>query len=484
MQTPPQYFLGRFIEAGQSDMIIRWMQDEIQNTKPYDAVIISTDMLAYGGLVESRWPTVSETLAKARLYSLKKIKQNNKTTKVFAFATLMRIAPTSTDANEDWIRVLIRYTQMQEQYRKTGYSHYWYRMDELKDRVPEDVLNAYFSARKRNFAVIKYLIDMVARGEIDELIIGTDDAQEVSPQAREKVELRSYAREKKVLDRVFFCEGADQLANLQISKYVIELYGYTPKVNYRVSNPSALFQVAAYESIPLKDSIEAQIIASGGEVTYDSKQADYTLYVYTPGTEKKLYDAFVYLLLNDLRQNRPVAIADINFRERSDAHKHLFTDIMEHKYIDRLYGYAAWNTASNTIGTSIPHGNLFVIAKKNGLSIESQKAHFEFLLHRILNDVLYHDVVRPGAYAIIDNHQNANRNHVRGTAFDSLQEWVSQETAKKLNVLFENYFRGMEIKSENGKFKVSGLKDVSVSLPWPRAFESKVEFELVIQRED
>ncbi|MEJ7616088.1 MAG: DUF4127 family protein [Pyrinomonadaceae bacterium] len=50
--APPRALLGRFTEAGQPDEIARWVNG--QKLHEFDAVVVSLDMLAYGGLVNSR----------------------------------------------------------------------------------------------------------------------------------------------------------------------------------------------------------------------------------------------------------------------------------------------------------------------------------------------------------------------------------------------------------------------------------------------
>ena len=50
--APPIELLGRFTTPGDTDAIARWLR--AQDWRAFDALIVSTDMLAYGGLVASR----------------------------------------------------------------------------------------------------------------------------------------------------------------------------------------------------------------------------------------------------------------------------------------------------------------------------------------------------------------------------------------------------------------------------------------------
>ena len=56
--TLPRVVLGRFLKTGDGAAIARWL-DGLDLTT-LDAVVVSTDMLAYGGLMGSRVPRVFE----------------------------------------------------------------------------------------------------------------------------------------------------------------------------------------------------------------------------------------------------------------------------------------------------------------------------------------------------------------------------------------------------------------------------------------
>src|SRR5687768_6566539 len=65
--TPPDTTLGSFEIPGRPDLISRWLSD----LPEIEALIVSVDMLAYGGLVASRHATLTEPEALARLQVLR-----------------------------------------------------------------------------------------------------------------------------------------------------------------------------------------------------------------------------------------------------------------------------------------------------------------------------------------------------------------------------------------------------------------------------
>jgi len=90
--TPPRALLGRYLRFGEPDAILRWLRADA----PADAAafIVSTDMLAYGGLIASRTPATPEFLALSRLRELAAFRRIRPRAGFAAFGTVMRLAPT------------------------------------------------------------------------------------------------------------------------------------------------------------------------------------------------------------------------------------------------------------------------------------------------------------------------------------------------------------------------------------------------------
>jgi hypothetical protein len=65
IETPPRELIGRFTQPGKPEAIMAWMGS--QNLKDYDAVVVSMDMIAYGGLIASRVERTSYNLAIQRI---------------------------------------------------------------------------------------------------------------------------------------------------------------------------------------------------------------------------------------------------------------------------------------------------------------------------------------------------------------------------------------------------------------------------------
>src|SRR5262249_23259616 len=108
--TPPRETLGRFTQPGDTARIEQWLR--AQDYSKNDALIVSVDMLAYGGLVASRRHGVTFDEAKKRLEFFRWFKQKNPRVPVYAFSVIMRDAPTATAETRGIYGKLARWAEL------------------------------------------------------------------------------------------------------------------------------------------------------------------------------------------------------------------------------------------------------------------------------------------------------------------------------------------------------------------------------------
>jgi hypothetical protein len=94
VEVPPRDLIGNFLNPGRSDALITWLNERKQT----DAFVVSTDMLAYGGLTASRVPGPSYADAVFRLRALAQLRRESPSAWIGAFGTIMRLAPTGIPA--------------------------------------------------------------------------------------------------------------------------------------------------------------------------------------------------------------------------------------------------------------------------------------------------------------------------------------------------------------------------------------------------
>lgn len=480
IEIPPAEILGRFTTAGKPEEISAWLL--AQDYSNVSAVIISADMLAYGGLIASRVPDISTKDALARLRVLSELRQRRPQLQIYVFSAVMRTAPTATRETRNWRMSLARYEELSERYSRTRESRLLKQILALRQRVPAVELEKYRAARIRNLDVEKALLEHVKDNCISYLVIGADDAQKFGPQYPETQLLRKRIAELGVTGSTFFCEGVDQHANLLVSRSLLREARWSPRVYVKISDAKAALKPANYESQPLGESIRDQIIASGAMQVYDPKNADYTLYLNAPGTKDNLFKAFAVSLSRDVERSLSVAVADINFDKQGSADSRLISELWRQQQAGNLLAFAGWNTAGNTIGTAIPHSNVYLLAKRlGGNPVEREKAQRIFLLHRLVNDYGYHKYVRPAAYKLIEDLPGGTREEAYGRTFQRLQDWVARNTKGLLEKYFREQFEEKYFDADGVRYRIAAIKDINVTLPWPRAFEVRIDFDFVVQ---
>ena len=143
-------------------------------------------------------------------------------------------------------------------------------------------------------------------------------------------------------------------------------------------------------------------------------------------------------------RDKLVAIADVAYANGAD--RAMIPQLLSVFSIEELSGFAAWNTAGNTIGTTIAQAALVYLAAKQG-RVTSQVKDKQILI-RLLDDYIYQTIVRQEVRKTVDEEQVQN---------ELLLEMV-RELFKESSTTF--------IEQTNMKYEVD-----SIYLPWDRSFE-------------
>lgn len=475
VELPPANILGKFTQPGWPESILQWMDKK--GVAQYDAVILSTDMVAYGGLIASRTDRSSYNLAMKRLTELQRLRATAPKTKFYGFSAIMRLAPTATKDTEPWMLDMQRFAVETERNRYNSTASRRRTLENLKARIPKGEIEKYSAIRERNLKVQQQLLKMTGP-VFDHLILGQDDAQTEGPHVRETNRLRADAQGLGVASRVSFAEGIDQHSNVLVSRALIDSAGWSPRVRIVFADEDAKRRVAAYESASIESSLKAQLLVSGATPVNENEAFDYSLYVNTPDSSTLRMKVFLDSLKTEVDQGFPVAVADINLGKTGTGDPALFNVVTENGRAVRLLAYAGWNTAGNTMGTAIPAANVYLLARKEQVDpLTREVALRKFVLHRLVNDFEYHSFVRPEAYELIKA-MNSSKAETHGADFERLNSYVSEDMKKRLIDQFSQQLLGTRFYVGAKQFEIVGLKDVVAYLPWPRAYEVRLEFDV------
>jgi hypothetical protein len=477
VKLPPYDTLGRFTNAGSPGSILHWL--ETQDYAGVDAVIVSADMIAYGGLIASRVDDTTESQAMYRLNRLALLRRKHPEVKFYVYSAIMRLAPTATRATAAWRLNLAKYEEMRDMYWRTGSKTAYQSVTGLATKIPPQEIARYEAVRTRDINVQRELLKMTARKDFDYLLFGQDDAKPYGPHIPETARLKKLMLSLQVGMHVYFAEGIDQQANILLSRALLAKNDWTPTIRVVWSDEECKEKVAQYETRPLLQSLKDQIVTSGSKLMGDDGQYDYTLYLNGPKRREDTFQTFVQSLTSEVDQGFPIAVADVNIGSDGTSDPELFAALYDQGRMPKLLSFAGWNTAGNTMGTTIPAANVYLLARKlNQNPLQREVAQREFLLHRFVNDYAYHKFTRPKAYALIDASPKASREETYGEAFQEIDQFVRSDLAQYLQEFWTQDFEGKKFFAGQKQYQLTALTDQRVFLPWPRAYEVRLEFKM------
>lgn len=489
---PPANYLGKFTQYGNCDQLSAWLRSAASKA---DALVISADMLCYGGLVASRDPRTPEDTALARLAVLEDIRKQWPNKPIFLFSGIMRTAPTATLHAAKWRLSLADYMMYKDRLAATGDRAYAKRARTAQRRVPKKELRRYEATRERDHAVQIKLIVLLKRGTVDYLVLGQDDAEAYGPHRAERVILSSALQQAGIAGKAMICGGIDQTASILVARALAKGEQRSPRVWVEWASPAGRHVVPPMEGQTVDKAVWAQVYSVGARPAESNEAADIVLFVNTPKRSASEFTRFKEMFTDQVESGKLVGVADLNLSAGGKADGDLLRYLLESRVGVNLASYAGWNTASNTLGTAIPQAISYWLARQDATMDARQReiAQREFLLLRFASEYGYHNYIRPLAYEYLVKDLRGDKEEAVGGTFSKLESFVSKNATKMLTSFFDIGFRGAKfpVAADGAEETIAELTDVRIGLPWPRAYEVEMSFSFVtrpantkIRRED
>src|SRR3954452_23598906 len=108
--TPPRHRLGRGEAEGDADGIAEWL-DGLDLTR-VRSVIVSTDMLAFGGVPASRRADTTVDRALARVKAIARLRARSPSIHIYAFTTLAGLSLGDDGRKGAWTTALARWAEI------------------------------------------------------------------------------------------------------------------------------------------------------------------------------------------------------------------------------------------------------------------------------------------------------------------------------------------------------------------------------------
>lgn len=463
--APPRDIMGFFYKPGDRDSIYSWLRE---NVKKMDVLILSLDMMTYGGLIASRKFGEKINNLKKRLKIIEELKVINPRLTVYAFSVLMRISINvdSPESQKHW-KNIFEYSKTHYQITQLKRTALKKELKELEKLIPERILKEYLSTRKRNFTLNTYFLDFVDKGFIDFLVYSQEDAAEYGLHREEQTKLKKIIRKRDLLEKVDILTGTDELFSLLLARYINHLTEIVPKFFVDYTYDEGRYVIAPYEDCCLDISVGEHIRVLGGIQTVEPDNSEIIYLCHNSNTvpidlfsvipqvfDKSPAQIFMRKIRKYLKFKKPLAIADVFYSNGGDPE--LVSRLISNGYLKYISSYSALNTTSNTIGLSLSLANIDFVM---GFPEKHKK---ELILERIIDDCYYQTLLRPEMNRIIRE---------RGFSWLNLDgngKLFEEDLNKKLQEYLYPVLK---------KWKLS-IEKFSARFPWDRTFEIEIDLKL------
>jgi hypothetical protein len=450
--APPRALVGHYLEAGDPDAIIHWLNASAPRSDDY---AISSDMLAYGGLVASRVPGSTYADALTRLHEIAQLREEVPRAWIGVFGTVMRLAPTGVPAGTPFFAPYPQWSYLQQ------YANLHDPLlpseeavaQQLREQIGEPLLTQYLRARARDYGIDLALIGAANAGTVDRLVLGQDDAKPYGLHVPEIQALQSDVRERTAIE-----PGADELGMAMVAHALARSIGWHPHIAVRYSTPAGAAYQDPLEYAEIGTVIDDLIALCNG--VRDDDRPDIVLYMHLPNAPG-LDDEFLAQMRGDLAARRSVAVVDLSFEGGYGQQAVFANRLLESGIASRIDAYAAWNTDANSVGTALAEAVAAGVGRRTNRYDE--RAHETFTFMRFVDDLDYHVDVRPRIDAWLDRAGITDRTLLAPDVAATASERVRAMIWPQARALLAELYPGLHIAA------------MRVDLPWQRPFEMRIE---------
>lgn len=480
---PPAELLDNYNQPAQQKALRNWLSNAITEA---DAAIISTDMLIHGGLLASRNSRGTPQDITETMDLLQQLHAANPHIKLYAFSIIPRLLLADNHNNGDYQKLVLKYSVLKDQVSSFENPLDIKMLTNLEKKIPADILENYLALYQQNTQVNLKLVDLADKNVLAGLVLGQDDGQPFGLPNMEKQRLAHYVEQKENLgNKVFITRGTDEVALTLLGRHANLINQYRPRIYVAYSQPSVAEMVMPFMPHSILQTVHEKIALVNGVTVSNLEDADFVLYIHA-GSRKITQSTLTSAakdITNLIRQGYKIALVDLSesYYANETVLPHL---IKANADLTKLAAYAGWNTTSNSIGTAVTQGALFVGAlqradETNWLSLYTTQ--LTFLSERFVDDWYYQkdvqSVVNNELRAVKADPYNLGQYHGKTNELigrmldDRAQHFFRQNLAYRPIVFF----------SSTGKqdYRLTALH-IKTQLPWDRTFEVKLEPELSI----
>lgn len=427
-----------------------------EKAKDADALLLSLDMLLYGGLIPSRLHHLKTETLFSRLHLIRELKEKYPALPIYAFATVMRCPAYSSDDEEpDYYerfgsaihargalmhRALAGLTTSSEaegpipspagllpaasgegeisapfsSAEPVSASS----LDDGDSQDPEPCLSSdfetcledYLARRARNKQLSLQALELVKEGILESIVFPQDDSMRFGFPAMDQEEIRRRILTLGLTERAMMYPGSDEIALTLLCRILLKHHGLLPKVYVKYLTDGARSLIPLYEGLPLSATTSYQLHSAGCITADTCAEADIVLLETAPSGSmeeawsqpsrspsyfaERNFPEMLSFIQRMRSAGKVVTVADNAYANGGDLDLIRILDA-DHLLMN-LQGYAGWNTNANTMGCAIAMGVCAFLYGEQGLfpgpASETQRRNF--LISRYIEDACYQADVR------------------------------------------------------------------------------------------
>jgi len=472
LHLPPPELLSSFRRPAPVEELGDWLRDLAGQL---DALIVSCEMLGYGGLIASRITDEPVGSVLNHLDLLRTLKRHHPDLMILGFNLITRVSNADNAIEEPayWEHFGVRLYRLSQLLDRLAQGEaVAAELQALRNEIPAAHIQDFLHRRLRNHTANLAAIQLLADGTLDLLVLSSDDTSPYGLPSREKRWLAGWAAQLGLGGRLLMYPGADEVGCALLARLINTAHGVAPRFEVCYAVPGGDQVVAPYEDGPVRLTVERQVRAVGGIL--DHQAPDLWLAVNPPverrgewhaayaGEERRSRLPHLQRVVEHIQQHqqlRPVVVADVAYPNGADP---ALIDLMRTQIdLTKLAAYGAWNTAGNTIGTALAQG----CAARLIRTATQRMAQELFLLHRFVEDWGYQQIVRAQVRDWLE--QTTGRREPLPATLPATSAWIEA----RLQALVA------ELPGFAGRYRIV---PGSVRQPWGRTFE--VDFDLEVMQ--
>ena len=475
---PPAKLLDYYSLAGETAQMRQWLKD---NIKTADAVILSVDQLLYGGLLAAREKKIDGAQGEELLRFLRELRADAPNVPIYAFNILPRLLPPDNLGDAKTRRKLAEYARLVGK-KRVGLPVDEDELATLVGDVPSEILREYEARFVDNRILNEKLTLLVKEGVVTEIFFGQDDGEPYGLPNIEKERLRRFIESENLQGCATITHGADELATSILAR--ITCADNKPKVFVHYADAATQWRVMPYMAVGMRDLAEEKIALVGGQAVASEDVADFVLVIHAAENAANLLPTAKFIE-EQVACGRRVALVDLGVH--FSAEETLLPQLVRRDTpINALVAYSGWNTASNSVGTTVAQGAIFCARLREYADDRAAKslyaANLRILHNRIVEDNFYlksgidavngalkkYGFINPADLDLTKNYRFANA---------MMQKSLKERTAiYKSSRAFRRPF-AVSLPSGEKEFFADDLA-IEASYPWPRTFEIFLESSL------